>query len=126
LITYSQVFGWTEAEDKESSLKIAIPPLCEDNTRIVVVPNEFPYALPSGCRHFVAWCLSPISREKILEIIDKEWASSDIVTFENPPGFKTIPEITHYHVIVRSEEKSSSPPFRIFPPEFKLESIVSI
>lgn len=63
-----------------------------------------------------------------MEIIEERWPSInsfqhvncvgvDIVAFENPPSVKTIPEIAHYHIIVRSEGMSSSPPSRTFPPD---------
>jgi hypothetical protein len=90
-----------------------------DISRIVVVPNEFPYALPTGSLHYVAWSLSSIPREEIISIINEKWENKDVAAFENPPSFKTIPEIQHYHIIIRSQEDSSTPASRVFPPELE-------
>lgn len=82
----------------------------------VFVPNDFPYDLPYGTEHFLAWSLDKrTSKGEIEEQVRKRWPDRDVCAFENPPMFKTIPEIEHWHILVR--KGSNTQRTIIFPDE---------
>lgn len=76
--------------------------------RLLLATNDFPYNFEDGIQHFVLWKLggavleSEIS-DAISEIISK--ASPDpveCVSYVNPLALKSIPEIDHAHILVRT------------------------
>ena len=79
-----------------------------------IVPNDFPYYCAPGIEHWVLWKYggdSSISKE------DVAWAKQEIagqgsnmgddnvIWWENPPNLKSLPEISHVHMLVRRQEE---------------------
>mmetsp|Transcript_21743 Transcript_21743/g.53728 ORF Transcript_21743/g.53728 Transcript_21743/m.53728 type:complete len:333 (-) Transcript_21743:58-1056(-) len=78
-----------------------------------LVPNDFPYYCAPGIEHWVLWkygANSAISREDI------DWAEGyllhqpsstngvvdpNMISWENPPDMKSLPEINHVHILLR-------------------------
>nr|XP_039249751.1 uncharacterized protein LOC120327510 [Styela clava] len=73
--------------------------------RVVIVENEFPYALTPDIRHFIIWSCKDISLEEYLEQVEKEFPRNkfDIIIFENPSERKSVNGVSHAQVFVRDK-----------------------
>ena len=72
----------------------------------ILVPNRYPYHISQKCpeiKHYLFWVnpKNKITQADAKRICEKKFIDHDVFLFENPPRFKSIPEITHYHVFVR-------------------------
>lgn len=75
--------------------------------QIEVLPNDFPYYVENNIQHWVLWKLgSKICTDE--EIADAKRliterispaVAVDFISWTNPPGLKSIPEIDHVHIL---------------------------
>ncbi|KAF2665377.1 hypothetical protein BT63DRAFT_377461 [Microthyrium microscopicum] len=78
--------------------------------------NGYPYGWDDGIYHVVVWCKFPLpdgegtlhvnkdSRDRIDRWVRVQWptqASEDIMWWRNPVKFKSVPELEHFHVLLR-------------------------
>jgi hypothetical protein len=87
--------------------------LNESECGICLQDNDYPYMLEKGVVHCVLW----FNKSSTMELdVAKYWVAGylktagatelsvdQIVLCCNPPEYKTIPEIEHYHVFIRGQ-----------------------
>ena len=86
----------------------------DDNTRIVLSPNDFPYYFDQGIEHWLVWKLGgEINIDEIdsgkMDILKKACCSnmelihdrSVFLHFFNPPSLKSLPDVEHVHILFR-------------------------
>jgi len=77
--------------------------------------NDFPYWLEASIKHYVFWFVGDYSLQEALEVLSPSLGSQEVIIFCNTPNNRTIPDINHYHVLVRGNGAGSltSAPYRI-------------
>ena len=67
----------------------------------VLLQNDYPYHVNG--KHYVLWCNK---RVNVDEVLKNHFNDTYIIKwFENPRNLKSIPEIQHYHVFVKTKVK---------------------
>ena len=86
-----------------------------------LLPNDFPYFFDPEVSHWVLWDAGPLSHEAIdghlqrhvppLVRKDAAVSTEDYVFWVNPEALKSIPEVWHAHVLIRTcqQERPSQP-----------------
>jgi hypothetical protein len=69
---------------------------------IVITDNAFPYNLDKECRQMLIWSKRTMTPEEINKTI-RDTGTTEYIWFENMDEFKSIPEIVHYHIIIRTK-----------------------
>ncbi|KAJ1890796.1 hypothetical protein LPJ66_007272 [Kickxella alabastrina] len=81
-------------------------------SEFLMIPNDYPYALPDNTQHFIVWSkvkLTPgtvpddVIRRLFETRLNKEIGAGkyEWVWFVNPPHLQSIPEVVHGHLIVQ-------------------------
>ncbi|KAJ1999064.1 hypothetical protein GGI04_004735 [Coemansia thaxteri] len=94
-------------------LQVRLADFLNDNkAEYLVVPNDFPYAMPEDMVHYVAWSKKGLftgdlpsaeAKESIEACLDKLYGAGnyDWIWFINQPHLQTIPDVYHAHVIAK-------------------------
>ena len=93
-------------ENYESVAEYLIKKMFSDeacDTRMVFIDNTFPYNTDSNIKHMLVW-INPKYSENIKEVYSfiNENTSNPFIYFKNQTQFKTILEVEHYHVFIKS------------------------
>jgi hypothetical protein len=77
-----------------------------------LVKNDYPYHLEAGIEHWVLWKLhSNVTKEDVVQAIEKlnvhygDREAIDSIWWENPPSLKSLPDISHVHILLRRKSK---------------------
>jgi hypothetical protein len=94
----------TASQDK-SNLPTSAPPHRTSN--ISLVKNDYPYFVEGGIEHWVLWKLhSNVTQEDVVQAVEslKAQYNGDVIDsmwWENPPSLKSLPDISHIHILLR-------------------------
>ncbi len=80
------------------------------NVRLVLLPNEFPYALEAGVRHEVLWCSSPVSVSLLEEWLQAHIFDREVIFFVNPLPLQSVAAVFHAHVLSRARSSCAAEP----------------
>lgn len=78
-----------------------------DNTQcdaIIATPNEYPYIIPNASyKYFLIWDLNSYNLDisSVITILNSKLINCDYVVWRNPPIYKSVKTIEHYHIITR-------------------------
>ncbi|KAJ1872325.1 hypothetical protein LPJ55_003207 [Coemansia sp. RSA 990] len=83
------------------------------NEQYLMIPNDYPYALPENTQHYIVWSKVPLTpgtvpdhqvQELFAKKLDAQFGSDryEWVWFVNPPHLQSIPEVVHGHLIVQT------------------------
>eukprot|EP00816_Leptocylindrus_hargravesii_P008687 CAMPEP_0196822430 /NCGR_PEP_ID=MMETSP1362-20130617/83466_1 /TAXON_ID=163516 /ORGANISM="Leptocylindrus danicus, Strain CCMP1856" /LENGTH=245 /DNA_ID=CAMNT_0042201987 /DNA_START=424 /DNA_END=1161 /DNA_ORIENTATION=- len=108
-ILYSK-FGFEREQTMvdHQSLFRAVPSLSEvTSVYTSLVPNDFPYYVEEGIEHWCLWKLcEDVSPSDIIaakkELYETRNAE-EFIHWVNPPHLKSIPQIDHAHILIRTE-----------------------
>ncbi len=75
----------------------------DNSNSLIIIKNDFPYVIPkSNYELYVIWNLNKdrkLSSQNILEIFNLSMC--DYIIWKNPQIYKSIPNIDHYHLLIR-------------------------
>jgi len=77
--------------------------LDDDQSRLVLRLNDFPYHLEENIHHYVLWSKSTLSEKDIHDIVQSKLPNHEYLYFINPPSKKTLPGIEHAHILARKK-----------------------
>ncbi len=89
-------------------------PLLKDiaETKIVLVPNDFPYFMDKGITHFILWktreTVLPRDIEDAKKELGKRMKVLDFLHWINPPHLQSLPDIDHVHILCRLENETDT------------------
>eukprot|EP00607_Mallomonas_marina_P009264 CAMPEP_0182417826 /NCGR_PEP_ID=MMETSP1167-20130531/2267_1 /TAXON_ID=2988 /ORGANISM="Mallomonas Sp, Strain CCMP3275" /LENGTH=166 /DNA_ID=CAMNT_0024591623 /DNA_START=197 /DNA_END=697 /DNA_ORIENTATION=- len=74
----------------------------------LLAPNDFPYNFEAGILHYIFWKLGGVVekteiREAASSLMNSVPGAIDFVTYINPPHLKSVPEIEHAHILIKSD-----------------------
>ncbi|KAI8325783.1 hypothetical protein GQ54DRAFT_177170 [Martensiomyces pterosporus] len=93
--------------------KVKLAGFLKDNSsKYLMIPNDYPYALPESTFHYIVWSKVPLTpgtvpdpevRELFEAELDEQLGTSkrEPLWFVNPPHLQSIPEVVHGHLIVK-------------------------
>ncbi|KAI8090884.1 uncharacterized protein B0P05DRAFT_527818 [Gilbertella persicaria] len=88
------------------SAKLRFEPI-QDETRppVIILPNDFPYAVEEGISHILLWSQVPLKQPYVEEILEKNYGSKyyEWVYFVNPPDIQSVRKLPHVHVFMRQK-----------------------
>ena len=101
-----------ESSETKSRKKKAARPFPTNMKNVVkCIPNDFPYYFDDDVKHFILWKVdSEVNENDISNSIadlKKEFYSIDSAFYINPPHLKSIPEVSHAHIVLRVKRKLS-------------------
>ncbi|KAJ1840588.1 hypothetical protein LPJ57_010539 [Coemansia sp. RSA 486] len=84
----------------------------DTNSGHLVIPNDYPYALPENTLHYIVWSKEALTEGTVpdpdIQCLFEQRLDKDIgpesyewIWFVNPPHLQSIPEVNHGHLIVR-------------------------
>ena len=106
---------WSKFKDSFQRLrnedgKWYVYPKLEDVTTVqtVLVPNEFPYFVEEGIKHYVLWKIAEEIRNADMEAarlqLQKSLGASEILHWINPPHLRSLPGIHHVQFLFRIDD----------------------
>ncbi len=78
---------------------------------IIATPNEYPYIIPNtSYKYFIIWDLnsSNLNIDSVITILKDIINNKDYVVWRNPPIYKSVKTIEHYHIITRPKTLQKS------------------
>lgn len=76
-----------------------------DCQKVILRRNDFPYSWDDGMEHYLLWSNQEVPDNEIGGYIQKLMPQpTKAVWFVNPAELKSIPEIWHAHVIVKTSD----------------------
>jgi len=85
----------------------AHPPTDNSSSKIILIPNDFPYYVEENIVHYVLWkAKTPITEQEINDarkILETNTGINaiEILHWVNPLNLKSVPEIDHVHFLCR-------------------------
>ena len=77
-----------------------------EDTQIIFTANEFPYDFTADIFHGLIWCRESIGNlDNLFNLLS---LSYELIWFENPDIWKTIPEVRHVHVFIHTTQDRKS------------------
>lgn len=72
----------------------------------ILLSNDFPYYFEDGIIHYIYWKLGGDVIDSEVNLAASKLMTSvvgamDYITYVNPPNLKSIPEISHAHILMR-------------------------
>lgn len=98
-------------DGRNETLWEAYPPLSEvSEVKKRLCPNDFPYYMADDIEHWCLWKLGDdIEDEEVEEakeeLIRMHGQDLDFLCWRNPPHLKSLPEIDHFHILLRKKEE---------------------
>mmetsp|Transcript_48542 Transcript_48542/g.52430 ORF Transcript_48542/g.52430 Transcript_48542/m.52430 type:complete len:127 (+) Transcript_48542:225-605(+) len=103
-----QVPEKNDDDDKIKTFKFrAHPPTDNSLSKIILIPNDFPYYVEENIVHYVLWkAKTPITEQEINDarnILETNTSINaiEILHWVNPLNLKSVPEIDHVHFLCR-------------------------
>lgn len=94
-------------DGRNETLWEAYPPLSElSEVKKVLCLNDFPYFTDDGIEHWCLWKLCQDIEDEEVEDAKQELRQIhghdvEFLCWRNPPHLKSLPEIDHYHILMR-------------------------
>lgn len=98
-------------DGRNATLWEAYPPLSElTQVKKVLCRNDFPYYMDDGIEHWCLWKLCQDIQDQEVEEAKEELRQlfgpdAEFLCWRNPPHLKSLPDIDHYHILVRKGEE---------------------
>ncbi|KAJ2350976.1 hypothetical protein IWW50_005662 [Coemansia erecta] len=85
--------------------------IADAREQFLMIPNDYPYALPSNTRHYIIWSKAELTAGTVpdpeVEALFSKRLDAQVgsggyewVWFVNPPHLQSIPEVVHGHLII--------------------------
>ncbi|KAF7732085.1 hypothetical protein EC973_006340 [Apophysomyces ossiformis] len=73
-----------------------------DRPPVILLPNDFPYAVEPGINHLLMWSQTPLNQEYIEEILLSRFGMAyEWVYWVNPVEIQSVRRLPHVHVFLR-------------------------
>ena len=98
-------------DGRNETLWEAYPPLSElSEVKKVLCKNDFPYYNADGIEHWCLWKLCGDIEDDEVEEAKEELrrrfgGATEFLCWRNPPHLKSLPDIDHYHVLIRKPDE---------------------
>jgi len=85
----------------------AVAPTDNSSSKLILIPNDFPYYVEENIVHYVLWKTKiPITEKEIHDariILETNISINalEIIHWVNPPNLKSVPDIDHVHFLCR-------------------------
>jgi hypothetical protein len=86
--------------------KLHFKPIEDPSTPpVIILPNDFPYAVEPSIQHILLWSQLPLSRSYIEDILETNFGSQcyEWVYWVNPPEIQSVRKLPHVHVFLRQK-----------------------
>ena len=74
---------------------------CENNLKINLCPNNFPYSVKDNISHLLLWSEKELTYQEVNEILKSKLNGKEYIYFRNPEHLRSVPSVFHIQIFVK-------------------------